>query len=233
MSFDLFQGDCLDVMREMPDGSVDLIVTDPPYGMNYVSSSRLKSSPNLAVVSPILNDRKFDPEFHAAWMKECFRILKTGGAFYSFASDHHLGKFQSLCAGSGFRLKRTLVWVKREWTAGDLYGDYGHMTEFVVFGHKGRHFLNGKRTGNVLPFARGHTHKLVHSCQKPVPLLEHLIAKSSNVGDVVFDPFSGSGSTGVAAIQSGRHFIGIELDAGYLETSRERIAQAEGNLSSG
>jgi DNA modification methylase len=223
MNAEIIHGDCLDVMRGMHDASVDGIITDPPYGLAYVSAWRKRSND---VTVPVAGDEAFDPTFHAAWMREAFRILKDGCALYSFSSDHHLGAFRSAFADAGFRVKRTLVWVKNAWTSGDLEGDYGHQTEFIVFATKGRHIIAGARRSNVLDFRRVPPNALVHSCQKPPSLLATLMDRSVAPGGFVFDPFCGSAQTGVACTHTGRRFVGVEIDAGNVATARRELSMA-------
>lgn len=158
-------------------------------------------------------------------MTQAYRVLKPHAHLYAFCSDHHLGAFRAAAVTAGFNVKRTLVWVKDAWTSGDLEGDYGHMTEFVLFAQKGRRPLNGAREGNVLRAKRVPPNQLEHPTQKPLGVLRPLILKSTNPGDLVLDPFCGSGSTGVACMQEGRAFIGVEQDPAYVEIARARMAQ--------
>lgn len=114
------------------------------------------------------------------------------------------------------------MWVKNNHTSGDLEGDYGNKTEFIIYAQKGRRELNGRRDTNVLNFDR--VSDLKHPTQKPVSINEFLITKSSNKNDIILDPFIGSGTTAIAAINTVRQFIGIEQDAHYCEIARQRIA---------
>lgn len=107
---------------------------------------------------------------------------------------------------------------------GDLRGDFAPKVEFIIFAHKGRELIRGKRDPNIFKFSR--TGNDLHPTQKPVDLCEYLIAKFSDPGDVVFDPFMGSGTTGVAAKNLNRSFIGIEMDEGYFKIACERIRGA-------
>ena len=104
---------------------------------------------------------------------------------------------------------------------GDLKGDFAPKTEFILFMQKGRCLIRGKRDCNVLQYAR--TGNELHPTQKPVDMLEFLISKFSDESMVICDPFMGSGSTGVAAKNTNRKFIGIELDQNYFEIAKKRI----------
>jgi DNA modification methylase len=216
-------GDCLDVMRAMPPESVDAVVADPPYGMAYVSARRKRDN---AVTVPIAGDEAFDKAFHVAWAKEAIRVTKSRGAIYSFTSDHNLGAFREAFAAAGWNVKRTMVWMKNAWTSGDLEGDYGHQTEFVVYATKDRHVLRGERSSNILDFRRIPPGDLVHSCQKPAPLIAWLIHHSCEPGGLVLDPFLGSGTTLVAALGEGCRGLGIEREADYCKIAVARIASA-------
>lgn len=222
----VIHGDCLEVLPTL--GKVDCVLTDPPYGMAYRSSRRTESERFSAVDG----DDKFDATAQYAWIAALLRVLADNGAVYSFASDHHLGDFRVAFGACGFTVKRTLVWVKDAWTSGDLEGDYGHSTEFVVYATKGRHILNGRRVSNVMNVARVPPNDLTHPCEKPVALLRRLLRKSAEPGMTILDPFCGSGSTGVAALQEGMNFIGIEKEAKYVEIARRRIGAeaAQGKL---
>ena len=107
---------------------------------------------------------------------------------------------------------------------GDLYGSYAPKHEFILFGHKGRRLRNGKRLPDVIQAKR--TGNKYHPTQKPTELLEIFIEQSTNKHDVIFDGFMGSGSTGVACMNTNREFIGIELDENYFNIAESRIKDA-------
>jgi len=217
----ILEGDCVEVMRGLPSESVDCVVTDPPYGMAYRSNMRA----SWARFDAIENDDNFDFEWQLAWMKECYRVLKDGSHFYAFCSDHHLGEFRDTARSARFNVKRTLVWCKGGGGIGDLDGDYAHETEFCVFAHKGRRPLTGGRISNVLQVPKVRPADLRHPTEKPVGVLRPLVQKSSAPGEVVLDPFGGSGSTAVACREEGRGFIVIEREPKYVEVTRDRLAQ--------
>jgi site-specific DNA-methyltransferase (adenine-specific) len=211
----IYHGDCLDIMPTLADKSVDMILTDPPYGMKY-QSARRTATPQF---DKIENDDTVD--WLPVLLKECWRVLKDDSHVYMFCNDYAISDFRRAFELAGFKAKRTLVWVKNNHTSGDLHGDYGNKTEFIVYAQKGRRLLRGGRDTNVLSFNR--VSHLQHPTQKPVDLCEYLIGKSSNEGDTVLDPFAGSGTTGVACLNTGRKFILIEKDASYCEIIKNRI----------
>lgn len=208
-------GDCLQVMKDIPDKSVDCIITDPPYGMKY-QSARRTATPQFKKIE---NDNNIDwfPEF----IKECYRVLKDNSHIYIFCNDYNISKFRDLQEQAGFKNKRTLVWVKNNHTSGDLFGDYANKTEFINYAQKGRRLLNGGRDTNVLNFNR--VSKLEHPTQKPIDLNEYLIKKSTNENDIILDPFAGSGTTGVACKNLNRNYILIEKEPEYIDIINKRL----------
>lgn len=213
----LIYGDCLDVMRDMPDESIDLIVTDPPYLINYKSAMGLKCSNN----KPILGDN--DHGLIEKSIQEMYRLLKNDSAAYVFSSPKKIDYFIRYCREAGFVIKNSIIWVKNNWSAGDLKAAYGGQYEVILLLNKGRRYINGNRLSDVWFFDRVPFQKQHHQNEKPVVLLEQCIIKHSGNGDIVFDPFMGSGSTGIACIHTGRRFIGIEKDADYFEIARKRV----------
>jgi site-specific DNA-methyltransferase (adenine-specific) len=217
----LIHGDCLELMKEIPDKSIDLIVTDPPYLINYKTNRRKDKTHKFC--TEINGDN--DEELIRNYMAECFRILKDNSAMYCFCSAKTLNTFTSISKSSGFKLKNTIIWVKNSWTAGDLKAQFGQQYEPLLLLNKGRKEFTGKRLTDVWMFNRVSGKSLVHQNQKPVGLIEQCILKHSNEGDVVFDGFLGSGTTGVACINTKRNFIGIEKDDKYFEIAKKRIEE--------
>lgn len=211
----LMQGDCLELMKGIQDGSVDLVLTDPPYGMNFQSNYRAKK------YSKIENDTCLD--WLDAFLQECWRVLKPNSAIYLFCSWHKVDIFKK-AVEKRFKIKNIIIWEKNNTSMGDLKGSYAPKYEMVIFAHKGRRVLNGFRYPDVLTAKR--TGNKLHPTQKPIELLEIFVNSSSNDGETVLDPFMGSGSTGVACVNTGRNFIGIELDPIYFQTAQERINKA-------
>lgn len=209
----VIHGDCLEVMKSFADNSFDLVLTDPPYGMAYQSSRRTEK------YDKIEND--VDIAWFQPFAKELYRVMKDDTHVYIFCNDYAISDFRRWLEEAGFTPKLTLVWVKNNHTSGDLEGDYGNKTEFVIYAQKGRRLLNGKRETNVLMFDRVASE--LHPTQKPVELCSFLISKSSAEGETVFDPFSGSGTTLIAAKNLGRNAIGIEINQEYQLLSDQRL----------
>ena len=217
--FELWQGDCLELMKNIPDGSVDLVLTDPPYGMAFKSNYRKEK------YNEIQNDKSL--EWLERYISECYRVLKNNSAIYCFCSWHNVDVFKQAIEKK-FKVKNILIWEKNNTSMGDLKGSYAPKYEMIIFAHKGRKLLNGFRYADIIKARR--TGNKNHPTEKPVDLLETIIKNSSDENSVVFDGFMGSGSTGVACVKTNRHFIGIELDEGYFKIAKKRIEEADNDL---
>ena len=217
MSYKLYQGDCLEVMGGIKDKSVDLIVTDPPYLMDYQSNRRKKEDR----FDKIKND-KGNYMLIQDYLEECHRIMKDNTAIYCFCSWHNIDFFKNEFE-KHFKLKNILVWNKNNHGTGDLKGSYAPKHEFILFGHKGRTLLREKRIADVIDCPKISSNKLTHPTEKPQDLLEIFIKQSSDVGSIIFDGFMGTGSCGIAAKKLNRNFIGIELDEKYFNIAKDRL----------
>jgi len=215
----LIHGDCLEKMKDIPDGSIDLVLTDPPYGMDY-QSGRRKEKHN-----------KIENDNNLSWLdtfaENIHRITKDNTSHYVFCSFHFIDRFKQALE-KHFIIKNILVWEKNNTGSGDLTGDFAPKIEFIIFLQKGRSKIRGRREANIFKFAK--TNNELHATQKPVKLLKYLICKFTDEGAVVFDPFMGSGSTGIACLETNRNFIGIELDDHYFNVAKKRIENHELNL---
>lgn len=209
----LIKGDCLEVMRNIKDKSIDCIITDPPYLMDFQSNHRKKKYKKIA------ND--IDSfKLIRDYFNECERILKDNTAIYCFCSWHNIDFFKQEFEKK-FTLKNIIVWNKNNTSMGDLKGSYAPKHEFILFGHKGRRLLNGFRYPDVIEAKK--TGNKLHPTQKPCELLDIFILSSSNEKDIIFDGFMGSGSCGESAIKNNRNFIGIEIDEDYFDIAYNRI----------
>lgn len=213
----IYQMDCLEGMKLIPEGGVNLTVTDPPYLMNYRSNRRVKQEK----FDYIQND-KDSHELISEYIKELHRIHRDDSAIYMFCSWHHIDFFKQEFE-KYFTMKNLIVWNKNNHGSGDLKGSYAPKHELVLYGHKGRSLFRDKRIPDVVDFSKIPSVKLTHPTEKPVGLLEIFIKNNSDEGDIVFDGFAGSGSTLVAAKNLNRKFIGFEIDPQYIKVSNLRL----------
>lgn len=219
---DLRNGDCLELMKDIPDGSVDLILTDPPYKVTSRGSSggtggMLKDDINKSGMVFKHNSITF-----SEWLPECYRVLKDDCHAYFMTNNKNLLSMLQAVENAGFKVFKTLVWVKNTAITNMYYMD-NH--EYILFCRKGKaKKINECGTKSVLSF--DNPRNKLHPTEKPVELMQKLLENSSSNSDVVLDPFMGSCSTGVACVNTGRKFIGIELDKDYFEIAKERINQA-------
>ena len=231
----LILGDCLQVLPMLESGSVDAVVTDPPYGKQFHDggisgrASDKWASPNKAKFQgqSIIGDSK--PDTRA--IVEIARVLRQGGAAYFCSQWMTESAWMEAAKAAGLKIRNRLVWAKPFHGAGDLITIYGPQHETIIYTSKGRHELRGRRDGDVWlePIgANGCFRKdQQHPNQKPLALMTWLIEKSSNPGETILDPFMGSGTTGVACVQTGRNFIGIEICEEYYEIACRRIEAAQ------
>lgn len=213
------QGDCLELMKDIPDNSIDLIVTDPPYLISCKTSHRKDKQHDFCTT--IANDD--NKQLIIDCIKECYRVLKDDAAMYMFCSSKTVDVFKPVLENAGFNFKNLIVWVKNNWTAGDLKAQFGQQYEFIFLLNKGRKVFNGKRISDVWEFPRVSGKKQLHQNQKPIELIKKCILKHSDKNDIVLDPFLGSGTTAIACINTNRHYIGFELDEKYFEIAEKRI----------
>lgn len=226
-SIELYQGDCLELMKDIPKESVDLVVTDPPYKTITGGDSNGKNS--IRPKGILGGNRKLfnyqNSVNHSMWIPEIYRILKEDTHCYIFTNVINLQEMISISLDSGFKLHNLLVWEKNNCTPSQFYMKN---CEYVLFLRKGK----AKYIKNIGESKTVHKFKNIiggknHPTEKPIELMKFYIENSSNKGDVVLDPFMGSGSTGVACINTNRNFIGMELDETYFQVAKERIEKAE------
>ncbi|HET8379823.1 TPA: site-specific DNA-methyltransferase [Streptococcus pneumoniae] len=217
----IIKKDVLEVMATIPDNKIDLIVTDPPYLINYKTNWRKEKHKFSNVIK---NDN--NPEL----IKECYRILKDDTAIYIFCSFDKVDFFKKEIE-KYFSVKNIIIWRKNNHTAGDLEAQFGKQYEMIILANKGRKKFNGERLTDVWDFKRVSSDKLLHQNQKPIELIKRCIVKHSDVGDIVFDGFMGSGTTALAALETDRHFIGAEIDGYYFGIAEERIKNHNAQLS--
>lgn len=221
---DLRQGDCLELMKDIPDESIDLLVTDPPYkivqGGCTNKAVRLKGSNQEQLKKGTLfnnNSIKF-----SEWIPEVYRVLKNNSHCYIMSNDRNINELLNICEKVGFKLLNILVWGKNKHSPNRYYLKN---CEFIVFLRKGKaKNINNMGTKQLLLI--DNVENKNHPSEKPIKLMKILIKNSTNEQDKVLDPFMGSGTTGVACKELNRNFIGIELDKDYFNIAKERIGKA-------
>jgi len=206
-------------LKNIPDRSVNLIIIDPPYGIEYDTNFRNGESETLGEIS--LDNEKIFETFPDV-IRECFRVLKDNSALYCFCRWDVAERFRAILSDY-FTIKNNLIWLKNNWSMGDLTGAYAGQYENILFCVKGKHKLNNGRSPDILKFDKVAGKKLEHSHQKPLKLLDFLIKKSSKAGDVVLDCYAGSDSTLLSAKRLHRKGIGIELDERYIKVMNKRL----------
>lgn len=208
--------------EKVEDESIDLIVSDPPYLIDYQSNRRKK----LEKFKKIKNDTNVDKNIDliSDYFTLCEQKLKQDSSIYIFCDYKTIETFKILFERS-FKLKNVLIWKKNHWGMGDLAGSYAHQYEMIMYGHKGRDLLRNKRHPDVLEFDKISGQNLLHPTEKPTDLLRFLITNSSDIGDLVFDGFAGSGSTLIAAKETNRNYLGCEIDFAWYEIASSRLEQ--------
>lgn len=214
-NFDLQFGDGFNLIKNIPSSSVDLIITDPPYGINFTKGYKSGST------ELVQGDDGFTVMFFLDdILREYRRILKPNSAIYIF-TRFDVMPYWWIKMKNYFDCKNQIVWFKGGGGMGDLKGNFINNYESIMFATNGKHLIRGKRDGSVWQI--GKTTPEFHETQKPVELIEKIIEHSSDEGMTIFDPFMGSGTTGVACKNLNRNFVGIELNEGYFNVAKNRI----------
>lgn len=233
----IVNGDCLEVLKTIPDESVDCILTDPPYNLGLFMHNR---NTNLAK----MRDNQFayagwDNIEYEEWcsnmrefLKECSRILKPKGTLISFMSIIKVESFIRFAEEVGFYYKTTGIWHKKNPMPRNMNLQFVNSTEswvyFINRGTSGTFHNNGKVVhdyleSSVTPLSEKKHGK--HPTQKPLTIMKQLVNLTTNEGDIVLDPFMGSGSSCVAAALLNRNFIGIELNESYFDITSKRLEE--------
>jgi DNA modification methylase len=212
----LYLGDSTDSLLWVP-GQVRCVLTDPPYGIQYRSNVGKR-------FDEILGDRAV-PTW---WARQLKRACLPAARIYWFCHESGIGTVQECLVKLGFSLARMLVWDKCCGAAntGDL-NDFAARTEYIVAARAQgcSDPLRGARDSNLLAVPRVDPRKLLHPNEKPLALMEYLVIRSTNPGDLVLDPFCGSGVTLLAARNLGRKAIGFEIEEKYCEVAARRLEQ--------
>src|SRR5262245_54562113 len=240
-------GDCIEVLGTMPEASVDLVFADPPYNLQL--NNELYRPDNSRVDGVDDDWDKFGSfaaydEFTRAWLKACRRVLKPTGSLWVIGSYHNIFRVGAILQDLGFWVLNDVVWRKTNPMPNFRGRRFTNAHETLIWasmGPKARYTFNYEamktvnddlqmRSDWLFPICSGAERlkqdggRKTHPTQKPEALLHRIILASSHAGDVVLDPFLGSGTTAAVAKRLGRSFIGIERDKSYAEAAKARLA---------
>lgn len=258
----IYLGDCIEVMKNFPSGSIDLIYADPPYnlsgkGLTWVEESgerRKKAGGNYYMMKEEWDmfEESAYRNFSIAWLKECKRILKSGASIYVSCTYHNVGELLVIMKNLSLKCLNVIVWEKTNPHPSLTRRMFTHACEFVLYFAKGKNWIfnydaikkfsdNSKQLRDVWRFPlcqgkeriKGPNGRAAHPTQKPEALLERIIRASSNPGDLILDPFLGTGTTAVVAEKLGRKWIGIENKKKYVDLSIQRLSKVQKSLLEG
>lgn len=244
----ILDGDCIEAMRSLPDACVDMVFADPPYNLQLGGDLARPDGSHVDAVTQAWD--KFDSfaaydRFTREWLTEARRVLKPDGSLWVIGSYHNIFRVGAMLQDIGFWILNDIVWRKanpmpnfkgtRFTNAHEtlIWASTGEKAKYT-FNYRAMKTLNDElqmRSDWVLPICGGPErlrkdgHK-VHPTQKPEALLYRVMLATTEKGDVVLDPFFGTGTTGAVAKRLGREWIGCERDGTYREAARERIEMA-------
>jgi len=221
----IYNMDCLEGMRQLPDGCIDLIATDPPYRIMPKGCSGTMSgyiTTDKSMEGKIFDHNDIDIE---DYIGEFYRLLKDDAHCYIMTNNYNICHFLEVIGRSKFHFTKCLIWDKQNKICGRYYmGQY----EYIIFIRKGKDKqINDCGCSDIISIPNRKTKNVdgsnAHDSEKPVELMKTLVTNSTLEGEVVLDPFMGSGSTAVACATSGRKFIGFEIDEKYYKLANERL----------
>src|SRR3989338_3545606 len=246
----LINGDCISAMGKISDNSVDLIFADPPYNLQLDKNKILYRRDGSKIVSvkdewdSFKTFEDYD-NFSEAWIKECKRILKPTGSFWVIGSYHNIFRVGAIMQDLGFWLLNDIIWIKKNPLPQINGTRFCNAHETLIWAQKERspkytfNYELMKKINNdkqmrsdwYLPICLGNERLRdknggrVHSTQKPERLIERIILATSNKGDLILDPFAGSGTTLAVAKKHERNWIGIEKERKYFPYIEKRLAK--------
>ncbi len=236
----LFNDNCFNILPELPENSIDMIFADPPY---FLSNGGITCHAGRMVS---VNKGKWDiskgveENFHFTlrWLRECQRVLTPNGTIWVSGTAHIIYTVGSAMQSLGYKILNDIAWFKVNPPPNLSCRYFTHSTETIIWAAKNKdsrhhfnYYLMKKMNNNKQMLslwsikAPGPEEKIYgkHPTQKPIALLDRIVLASTRTGDIVLDPFSGSGTTGIAACREGRQYIGIELERPYVDVSIRRL----------
>ncbi len=245
----ILPGDCIEILARLPENSIDLIFADPPYNLQLTQKLWRPNQTRVEAVEDAWDKFKSFEDydtFTRSWLSVCKRLLKKTGTLWVIGTYHNIYRLGTIVQDLGFWILNDIIFIKTNPMPNFQGVRFTNAHETLIWAQKekGAHYtfnyhamksLNDDlqmRSDWLLPICTGKERikangVKAHSTQKPEALLYRILIASTNPGDVVLDPFFGSGTTGAVAKKLGRHFIGIERDEGYIKIAQARIAVSE------
>ncbi|MBU2578929.1 site-specific DNA-methyltransferase [Patescibacteria group bacterium] len=251
-NFSLYHGNCLDILADIPENSVDMIFADPPYllsngGFTCYAGQMVSVNKGQWDKS---NGLKKDFEFHLSWIEACKKVLKSDGTIWISGTYHSIYQCGFALQVAKFHILNDIAWLKPNASPNLSCRFFTASHETLIWARKdktGKHKFNYKamKDGNwpedfikkpglqmrsvwaIYPPRNGEKKFGKHPTQKPIDLLNRIILASTDKGDLILDPFAGSSTTGLAAFLNDRKFIGIDLEKKYLDLSTKRLKDLE------
>ncbi|HBW16461.1 MAG TPA: DNA methylase [Desulfovibrio sp.] len=237
----LIQGEALTVLRTLPTASVDTVLTDPPYSSGGITMAARQADPaqkyqrtgTKRTYPAMLGDNRDQRSFTlwaTLWLSECWRVAKDGARIMVFTDWRQLPAMTDALQAAGWMWRGVVTWHKP--SARPSLGDFKRDAEYVITGSKGKPTMHTRTCPPGVYRHSVNAARKTHLTEKPVALLEDLLAVTAPGPDaLVLDPFAGSGSTGVACLNTGRRFVGIELSAEYHARASKRLAEVAQNMT--
>jgi site-specific DNA-methyltransferase (adenine-specific) len=207
----IYNADCRDILPKIPDKSIDLVLTDPPYGVNHKSAGEPfmagDSIKQLPLVMPLF-----------------YKLIKEEGALFIFSSTEYLREALE-CFQIYFRMHNIIIWDKEIPRYPHHESHFRLQYEPIIYGSRGLHYLKKERGSDIIKCHIDRGNNRVHPAQKPTDLLSELMKATQDIKNIILDPFLGSGTTLVAAKKLSRKAIGIEISEDYCKIAVERLRQ--------
>ena len=213
--------DCLSVLPTLPKGSVGAVVTDPPYGINTKSDGMGKLNPWADLCNSAF--------WYSAWFALCRQAIAANGSMWTCLNWRSMTTFQKAACDTGWPIESLMVWDKKWIGPGGSRG-LRPSYELVAMFAQAAFSVDDRGIPDVQAFPWSSQKPNGHPAEKPELMMKFCVENGSARNSLILDPFCGSGTTGVAAMQTGRRFIGIEIDEGYASIARRRIAEAADTL---
>ena len=246
----IIQGNCIEVLKKFPDNTFDMIFADPPYYLQLPKGKRLKRADGSEII-PVdsewdqFKDYDYYDSFTESWLSECQRVLKPTGTIWTIGMYHNIFRVGKIMQDLGIWFLNDVIWVKigalpnlncRRFTNNHetlIWAVKDKKSKGYTFNYQLLKEMNGgkqmKDTDWVFGLCRGQERLKdengikAHPTQKPLKLIQQVLLAASNKGDLVFDPFMGSGTTAVVAKALGRNWVGIEKEKKYVALAQSRV----------